>query len=233
MLIRALSFDLDDTLWDVWPTIDRAEQVLQRWLEQRHPAIPARFSALELRQLCNEIAGERPDIAHDRSLVRQYALKRAADRVGERAFCERTAFRVFHQARNEVAFFADALPVLQFLHERFPLAALSNGNADLSLIGIEHLFSMALNPAATGVAKPDPAMYLSVCRRFGAEPGQVVHVGDDPELDVVGAANAGLRTVWVNRAGHRWPLAAAPADAEVRSLDELPVVLALWEQQMV
>ncbi len=230
-MIRALSFDLDDTLWDIGPTIGRAEQALQRWLRQRHPAIPARFSALELRQLCTEIASERPDIAHDRSLLRQHALKRAADQVGESTFCERTAFQVFHNARNDIQFFADALPTLQRLEARFPLAALSNGNADLSLIGIDHLFRVMLNPAVTGLTKPDPAMYQALCEQLGVQPGEVVHVGDDPETDVVGAAQAGLRTVWVNRAGRRWPLRQAAADAEVRTLSELLVVLAVWERQ--
>lgn len=229
-MIRALSFDLDDTLWEIGPTIVRAEQALQRWLERHHPAIPARFSTLELRQLCNVIATEQPALAHDRSRLRQQALRRAAEQVGETSFCERTAFAVFHRARNEVRLFPDVLTTLQHLQTRYPLAALSNGNADLGLIGIDHLFRLTLNPAVTGVAKPDRAMYLALCERLGLSPAEVVHVGDDPELDVAGAARAGLRTVWVNRACQRWPGGAA-ADAEVRSLSELMVVLAVWEQQ--
>jgi len=71
-------------------------------------------------------------------------------------------------------------------------------------------------------------MFELACRRLGAWPGQVVHVGDDPEHDVRGAANAGMRTVWVNRNGREWP-GGPEADAEIGSLAELEAVLAVWE----
>jgi len=71
-------------------------------------------------------------------------------------------------------------------------------------------------------------MFDLACRRLGARPEQIVHVGDDPEHDVRGAANAGFRTVWLNRSGRNWP-GGRRADAEIGDLAELEAVLAAWE----
>lgn len=222
--IRALSLDLDDTLWSIWPTIFRAERLLHDWLERHHPPIPAMFEAAELRALCQEVARLTPELAHDRSALRKGALRLAAERVGLREFCEHTAFEVFQRARNEVQFYPDALPSLIQLRARYRLVALSNGNADLERIGIDHLFTLALNPAVTGTAKPDPAMFHAVCERLELAPDEILHVGDDPELDVLAAARVGMRTVWVNRDGRDWPGGSLP-DIEVRTLLELDRLL--------
>ena len=121
--------------------------------------------------------------------------------------------------RNAVELFAEVRPVLERLAQRYTLASLSNGNADVRLIGLDDVFSFSLNAMDVGAAKPDRRMFESACARLGARPAQVVHVGDDPEHDVQGAANAGFRTVWLNRTGRDWPGGPA-ADAEIGDLQE-------------
>lgn len=228
--IQALSFDLDDTLWDIWPVIARAERLLHDWLARHHPELTALYDAGALRELTAEVAAVRPELAHDRSALRRAALCLAAERAGiVEEFCEHRAFRVFQQARNEVELFPETLPVLSRLRTRYTLFALSNGNADLGLIGIDHLFELALNPEGTGLAKPEPAMFLEPCRMLGLEPARVVHIGDDPELDVAGASAVGMRTVWFNRSARPWTEGRCWPDAEIRSLSELEDVLLAWE----
>jgi putative hydrolase of the HAD superfamily len=227
-MIKAITFDLDDTLWDVWPVVERAEQLLHDWLGARYPRIPERFTPLELRELCGEIAAARPEIAHDRTRLRKDALQLAAMRTGHLEFDVEAAFAVFYVARNAVELFEEVRPALERLAQRYTLASLSNGNADLRLIGLDDVFSFSLNAIEVGAAKPDPLMFELACRRLGVQPEQVVHVGDDPEHDVRGAANAGLRTVWLNRSGRDWP-GGPRADVEIGSLVELEAVLAVWE----
>jgi putative hydrolase of the HAD superfamily len=227
--IRVITFDLDDTLWDVWPIVERAEQRLHRWLEEHYPRIPALFTALELRALCAEIAEVYPKLAHDRTTLRKEALSLAAKRVDYEDFRVESAFEVFYAARNEVIFFDEVLPVLERLSRRYTLGALSNGNADIQRVGLAHLLTFAIHAVDVGAAKPEPAMFEAACRYLGVLPQQVVHVGDDPEHDILGAAHAGLRTVWVNRAGREWP-GGERADAEIKTLAELEVLLMQWGQ---
>jgi 2-haloalkanoic acid dehalogenase type II len=225
--ICAITFDLDDTLWDIWPIIGRAEERLHDWLKAYYPRVPERFSPLELRQLCVDIAQQRPELAHDRTWLRKEALRLAAQRAGYGEFHVDAAFEVFFTARNEVVFFEEVLPVLERLSRRYTLGALSNGNADVYRIGLDRFFDFAINAVDVGAAKPEPAMFKAACRYLGLPPARIVHVGDDPEHDVGGAARVGLRTVWVNRNSRDWP-GGEPADAEIKTLAELEIVLENW-----
>jgi putative hydrolase of the HAD superfamily len=231
-MIKAITFDLDDTLWDIWPVVERAEQLLHDWLAARYPRIPERFTPLEMRELAGEVITARPDMAYDRTRVRKEALNLAAWRAGYREFDVEGAFAVFFVARNAVELFAEARPTLERLARRYTLASLSNGNADLRLIGLDDVFAFSLNAIDIGAAKPEPLMFEEACRRLAARPEQVVHVGDDPEHDVRGAAEAGFRTVWVNRNGREWP-GGSRADAEIGSLVEIEAVLTAWETDYI
>jgi FMN phosphatase YigB (HAD superfamily) len=135
-MIKAITFDLDDTLWDIWPVVERAEQLLHDWLAARYPRMAAQFTPLELRDLSAEVIAARPNMAHDRTWLRKAALNLAARRVGYREFDVDSAFEVFFIARNAVEPFADVRPTLERLARRYTLASLSNGNADLRLIGL-------------------------------------------------------------------------------------------------
>ncbi len=227
-MIKAITFDLDDTLWEVWPVVERAEQLLHDWLAARYPRIPERFTPLELRELSDEVIAARPEIAHDRTLLRKEALRLAAARADYPEFDVEGAFSVFFIARNAVEPFADVRPTLERLARRYTLASLSNGNADLRLIGLHDVFAFSLNAIDVGAAKPESLMFDLARRRLAARPEQIVHVGDDPEHDVFGAAKVGFRTVWVNRTGRDWP-GGPRAEAEISSLVELEGLLAAWE----
>jgi FMN hydrolase / 5-amino-6-(5-phospho-D-ribitylamino)uracil phosphatase len=227
-MIKAITFDLDDTLWDVWPVVIRAEQLLHDWLAARYPRISKQFNPLELRDLSDEVIAARPEIAHDRTLLRKEALWLAARRADYRDFDVESAFAVFYAARNAVELFEDARPTLERLARRYTLASLSNGNADVRSIGLDDVFSFSLNAIEVGAAKPNPSIFAAACRRLAVRPEQIVHVGDAPDDDVRGGREAGFRTVWVNRAGNAWP-GGPRADAEITSLAELEKILAVWE----
>ena len=225
--IRAISLDLDGTLWDVWSVIARAEELLHHWLEVHYPVITARFDTAGIRALRNRVLEQEPAIAHDPTLIRRACLRLAAEQVGCEDFCVDSAFAVFYDARQQVEPFEDVLPVLERLAARYPLVALTNGNADIRLTPLGHLFRFTLTAGDVGRAKPDPVMFEIARERLGLAPAEIVHVGDDPEHDVQGARAAGYRSVWLNREERDWP-GGQPADAEIRSLAELEALLADW-----
>ena len=66
---------------------------------------------------------------------------------------------------------------------------------------------------------------VAAARRLGLAPAQVLHVGDDAALDVLGALGAGMQAVWVNRDGKSWAHEAQP-HATVTHLGELCALLA-------
>lgn len=225
-----ITFDLDDTLYDNGPVLARAEQAVQGWLERNYPRLAAQYDAAALQTLRSRIARERPELRHDVTGLRKQALAVAAGEVGYPAELAEEAFRVFWVARNRVELFADTLPVLTRLRRHLILGALTNGNADVTQIGLGEVFHFAFCAADVGASKPEPPLFREALRRIGSDPRRTVHVGDDAIADIGGARAMGLRTVWLNRTGRSWE-GEAPADAEIRTLWELPAVLERFEAE--
>ncbi|MDP2419102.1 MAG: HAD family hydrolase [Hydrogenophaga sp.] len=203
--IRAITLDLDDTLWPIWPTITRAENVLQAWLADHAPATAALCAAPgALREVRNHMNTTRPDLAHDMSALRRESIRLVLQRAGDDPALAEDAFEVFFAERQRVELFADALPALTFLSSRFPVVAVSNGNADVHRVGLGAHFVAALSAREFGVGKPDPRIFHAAAEAAGVSAAQVLHIGDDAHLDGVGALNAGMQAAWLNREGQPW-----------------------------
>jgi putative hydrolase of the HAD superfamily len=203
--IRAITLDLDDTLWPIWPTIARAEGVLQAWLAEHAPATATLCGdKAVLREVRNQMNSERPELAHDMSALRRESIRRVLQRAGDDPALAEPAFEAFFVERQRVDLFEDALPALKFLSNRFPVVALSNGNADVHRVGIGAHFRASIGAREFGVGKPDPRIFHAAAQAAGVETTQVLHIGDDAHLDGVGALNAGMQLAWVNREGHAW-----------------------------
>ena len=230
MRILAVSLDLDDTLWPVEPAILAAEEHLDAWLHQHHAAVAAAWPIAALRDLRDAVALEHPHLAHDFTAQRLLTLERAFAACGIDSQHVDAAYEVYFAARNRVDCYADALPALQALARRVPLVSISNGNADLERIGLRHHFRHCISSREFGAAKPEAAIFHDACAQLGLAPENVLHVGDDPLLDIIGARAAGLRTAWLNRGGTHWNewvskhaarADTSPPDLELRHLGEL------------
>jgi putative hydrolase of the HAD superfamily len=219
--IKAISLDLDDTLWPIWPTIERAEKVLHDWLVDNAPMAAALFSSPSaLREIRDYMAANRPDLRNDLSAVRRESIRLALYRAGENPLMAEQAFEVFFDERQRVTLFDDALASLQLLSSRFPLVAVSNGNADIERVGLGPYFRASISAREFGVGKPDPRIFHAAAGAVEVAPEDILHVGDDATLDALGALNAGMQAAWLNRADHLWPHEQQP-HVTLGSLTEL------------
>lgn len=219
----AITLDLDDTVWPIGPVIERAEARLVDWLAAAAPATLARWGAEGLRRLRAEIGRLRPDLRHDLTALRRLSLQEALETAGDDPALADPAFEVFFAARQEVDPYPEAVEALARLAARFPVLGLTNGNADLARIGLAPHFVGCLSARELGVAKPDPRVFAAACERLGLPPAQVLHVGDDWAMDVLGARGAGQPAVWVRRADHAGaaPSVLPPGVHRVADLAEL------------
>ena len=220
MRIRAITLDLDDTLWPIEPVMLRAEQRLDAWLRAHCPPVADRYPIAAMRALRDRVAADNPHLAHDFTTQRLMCLRSALQPHGYGDDHVDAAFAEFYAARNEVECYGDALPALERLAARFPLVSLSNGNADLERIGIARFFRFSISSRNFGKAKPAAEIFHAACAGLDLPPSEVLHVGDDPLTDVVGASRAGLRSAWLNRKGEAWTHAVSP-DLTIRDLTEL------------
>lgn len=199
--IRAVLFDLDDTLWPVVPTIIRAETQMFDWLTQHAPAVAAQFSIDSLRERRKELLIAHPEYAINLEALRRAGLLEAFTETGENPAKVDEAMAIFIQARNAVAIYEDVLPILDRLRPWVMLGSISNGTADLATIGLADYFQVSIAARYFGKGKPDPAIFQAACDQLGIAPSEAAYIGDDPLLDVAGAQQAGLAGIWINRSG--------------------------------
>lgn len=222
---RALTLDLDDTLWPVAPVIERAEQRLHEWMLAHAPCTAREFPIEAMRRWRAEIGRQEPALAHDLTALRRLSIERALARCGEDPALAQPAFELFIEARHQVEFYEDALPALERLARRYPVLALSNGNADVERIGLGRLFVGRLGAREAGFGKPDLRIFQAGCRLLDCSPDGVLHVGDDWHLDVQGARAAGLHSAWVHRGAARpegaWETPSTGLHLEVHDMTAL------------
>ena len=223
--IRAITIDLDDTLWEIHPVIHRAERALYAWLGDQYPRITEKFSRKDIFQQRIAVAEEFPEQSHDYTFMRRKVLGRLGIAAGYSDSIVDEAMAVFDAHRNDVEIFPEVRPALAELRERYILIAVTNGNANLRMIGIDDLFHDIVTARLAGAAKPDQQIFDAAVSAAGCTPEQTLHVGDHPEFDVDGAIAAGLHAVWVNRSGDKWPQGLAKPHAVVTHIGQLPDLL--------
>ena len=180
MRIRAITLDLDDTLWPIAPVMSRAEECLDAWLKTHCPRAAETYPILAMRELRDRIARENPHLAHDFTEQRKLSLQAALLPHGyDDAHVER-AFTAFYEARNQIECYPDSLAALARLAEKYPLVSITNGNADLERIGMDHFFRHTITARGCGVAKPNGRIFTLACTKLNLHPREVLHVGDDP-----------------------------------------------------
>ena len=225
MTIRVVAFDLDDTLWPLRPVLLRSESILTDYLKRQHNIT---YSREKLAPLRDQVLQREPRLA---GMVGQFRLEllrllmmesgQDAEVAGRNS---RRAFEVFLEARNQVTFYDGALDTLAELKPLYRLGSLSNGNADIRATGLSSFFSFGFSAEDVGAPKPDPALFHAAIEATGAEPHEMVYVGDDPDKDIKAAADAGLCTVWANH-GQVSFSGSQPADGTIENLRELPRLL--------
>jgi HAD superfamily hydrolase (TIGR01549 family) len=216
-----ISFDLDDTLWPVEPLMLAAEAAMMAWLREHHPLIMHGQDRESLRAMRARIAAQFPARSHDMTFLRHRALAEMFAAAGHPASHADEAFEVFYAARNRVNLYGDVEDSLKRLSARYRLFALSNGNADLQRCGIAHWFEGHITAISAGAAKPDIRIFARLLDAARVEAGQVLHIGDDPHLDVMGATEAGMQAAWLNRGAKSWPALLAPPPRTILSLEEI------------
>ncbi|WHP31190.1 5-amino-6-(5-phospho-D-ribitylamino)uracil phosphatase YigB [Trabulsiella odontotermitis] len=199
--ISALTFDLDDTLYDNRQVILKTEQESLAFLQNYHPALSG-FASSDFMQLRHALRKIEPDIYHDVTEWRRRAVEQAMLQAGlsaEEASIGATAAMVnFAKWRSRVDVPQETHDTLAALAKRWPLVAITNGNAQPELFGLSDYFQFVLRAGPDGRSKPFADMYHLAAERLNVPLGQILHVGDDLTTDVAGSIRCGMQACWIN-----------------------------------
>ena len=226
--IKAISFDLDDTLYDNVPIIEKAEAWYQQMLAE-HPF----FVGKELpshEQLKQKLWKANHAIIDDVTKCRRQILYLRFLSAGlESEDAEINAelmLQKFIEIRSELMVPDESIKLLKHLKKKYPLVAITNGNVDIEKIGISHLFDVYLRATENLRAKPAPDLFMEAATRLNIDVTNILHVGEDPVTDILGAKMGNSMSCLVNISTHDpWPFVKVLPDIEVKSLDELECLL--------
>lgn len=202
--LSALTFDLDDTLYDNRPVILRTEQESLLFVQQYHPSLNT-LESTDLHRIRQSLREAEPDIYHDVTEWRRRAVERVMLEGGlsaqEAAVGAEAAMQNFAKWRSRVDVPQETHDTLAKLAEKWPLVAITNGNAQPELFGLNDYFKFVLRAGPDGRAKPFNDMYHLAAERLNIPLGEILHVGDDLTTDVAGAIRCGMQACWIKPEG--------------------------------
>ncbi|MEU8069521.1 HAD family hydrolase [Micromonospora sp. NPDC049151] len=218
----AVVFDADETLVDLRPAVTGALVAVLEEMRRRTPAAAA-VALADLEEDWGAVFGALS--AAPVQEIRRAALVRSLARAGLEADLDEFAALFFARRYALSRPFPDVLPALAALRPHHVLGFATNGNSRAERCGLDGQFAFELYAHEGGLPKKPAAEFFgAVVAASGLPASRIVHVGDSPEHDVVAAQRAGLRAIWLNRAGLPRPRGLEP-DAEVATLADLSEVL--------
>ncbi len=199
--IKAMTFDLDDTLYDNWPVIMKVEKEMAKWLFSEHP-VSSSLSLDEWHQVKVQVAQANPELKHDVTLWRETQIKQGLMQLGyteaQATAAAKSGIEHALWLRNQVDIPQETHRVMQALSEKLPLVAITNGNVDPHKIGLGDYFQLILKAGPDGRAKPYPDMFNQAQQHLGIKAEHILHVGDHLISDVYGAKVSGYQACWFN-----------------------------------
>lgn len=222
---KVITFDLDDTLWPVEPVIRQAEQTTYQWFTDYCPELIQRYTLDEITQYRQQFVQKNNHRAHQISQLRIESYKELLMDIGFTVFeankIANNAFEVFIEARHQVSYFDEAIETLEKLQKNYILGALTNGNADTKRLGLDHLFTFHFCAEDIGSNKPNPGHFVATEQKSLAKAEQIIHVGDHPNDDILGAQQHGFNTVWINPNQTPWTYKTPAPNKTVASIADV------------
>jgi len=209
-MIKAISFDLDDTLWPIMPTILNAERETNNWIKDNYPGAASLLNTKDIFAIRDKLVSKNPNLVNQLSELRRLSFVELGLLAGySREDAETMAiesFKIFFTARNEVKLYEGVKETLEELKKEYSLGVITNGNADLEKIGIDHYFNFSFSSSDLNASKPDPVMFEAATKHTGLEAHEICHVGDHPINDVKASLDFGMKSIWYNGNKSEWPL---------------------------
>jgi len=233
--IKAISFDLDDTLYSNKPVMLAIEKkmiayfanlaVIKGKTAAQHKMLDQRFWY----HFRHQAISKHPDLVHDVVRIRLVSYRLGFISLGlVESIAERqaqAALDYFIQLRSDFVVPEKSKKLLANLSKKYPLIAISNGNVDTNALGISHYFRHIYHAGwqADGTLlkqKPESDMFDLACQQLAIKPSQLLHVGDCGRADIQGALLAGCQAAWFPCYGVGKPISLLP-HIELTTINQL------------
>lgn len=232
MKIKAVTFDLDDTLWPLREVIIHAHKESNNWIIEKFPNMSKVLFTEQEQKMWQKLIAKDNSLRHRLSELRMKVIETLLIENGvsneDAKVTSKDAFDIFLKLRHEITYFDGTLEVLESLKNKYTLGVLTNGNASIETLKIDHLFDFYLNAEMVNDSKPGAKMFEEAISITNLKPNEICHVGDHPVNDVEGALNVGFKAIWLNALDNSWPDEQECHVPEVKNWKDLEATIAAF-----
>lgn len=212
--IKLITFDLDDTFWDIRSVIFPAEINSRKWIETTLGEKIDWGSLDNFMNIRNYLISTDSSLEYDlgklrKKIVEHYVHPYFDNKTAQKTFINE-AYAHFLKERHKVVFFSGVTKALKELNKHYMLGVLTNGNADVNLLGLGHFFNFSISSMDAKSNKPNPTHFEMAKEISGIGFQNTLHVGDHPINDIRGARDLGINTIWFNFKNNPWELDKNP-----------------------
>ena len=208
MKYKLITFDLDDTFWDIAPVIIKAEKDTRAWLQKTVGEIEW-GSMSDFMGIREDLIKVMPSLEWDIGLLRKeiykQKLKNIVPNESERNELINTAYSMFLEKRHEVIFYDGVYDAIEKLSKKYYLGILTNGNADIFKYDIGRFFDFSISSFDVQDNKPNKPHFESAKNKYeNISYEEIIHIGDHQINDVYGAYHLGMKAIWFNNMNNEW-----------------------------
>ena len=212
--IKLITFDLDDTFWDIKNTIIRAEKNSRKWVEKKIGEEIDWGTFEDFIKIRNNLIKKDSSLEYDLGLLRKKIIahhtKKYFKNENDLNIFIDNAFEYFLKERHKITFYDDVQSVLEELSRKYKLGVLTNGNADINKLKIGHMFDFSISSIDVKSNKPEQNHFLKAQELSKVDFENTLHVGDHPINDILGARKLGIEVMWFNLKKIDWVIDANP-----------------------
>ncbi len=223
---RHLFFDLDYTLYDFAASSLQTLEELYDKFRLKDKGIPSRKKFIEQYHFRNEKLWDdyrKGNITRNFLRINRWIRTLNDFGITDKGMAIELSDAYLDVCSRKSCLMDGTVEVLERLARHYPLHLITNGfdyvqRTKLKVTGLEKYFQVVVTSEETGCLKPDKAIFEFAMKEAGARAEESVYIGDNWEVDILGARRAGMGQVLYNPKGHTYEEAAT---YEISSLPEL------------
>ena len=236
-MIKAIFFDLDNTLWDHDKAQEKSIESVYEYLKKHHPIPDDKDTFAKIYTYCNDKVWD----AYKKGLLKheEVRINRFIDLLEHYDIRDRELAITLNELYISIyptwTFLVEgAKELLEELIEKYTLGIITNGFPETQSIKLERsdlkkYFKWVIYSGEVGKAKPHPEIFDFSMKKAHILHEEALFIGDDFEADIVGAKIVGLETIWFNPKGKAEPRQDQYADYIVSSLKQISDIVKFQE----
>ncbi len=200
--IEVITFDGDGTLWNFRNAMRKSLQKIVDILKKEFPEEAQEIDIDILIEIRNEVAEKSKGKFINLEEIRRRSFDETLKRMGvfSEEFSRYLSTVYFQKRYRQVKIYEDTIPVITELRKHYRIGIISNGNTYPEKIGLcKNLFDFLVYAEQAGVSKPDPEIFHIAMEKANTTAGQMLHVGDSVEDDIIPALKLGIHAVLITR----------------------------------